>query len=86
MRSRPEKQSVDIEGTAQAVNERPEKDDLRFVNIRMRATDYNFLKGLYGSVGLSMSAGMKMSSFYIAGMAKQGAVTLTLGGIVPNGR
>jgi hypothetical protein len=84
-------EDLDISAAAEAANALtattardggPADDPTKFVNIRMRQSDYNRLKGLYGSKGLSVSAGMKMSAFYIADLVEQGAFALTPGGIV----
>jgi hypothetical protein len=92
MKGTPERAAeLDISAAAQAANalttataREDESADAptKFVNIRMRQSDYNRLKGLYGSKGLSVSAGLKMSAFYIADLVDQGTFALTPGGIV----
>lgn len=62
--------------------ERPENEGTKIVNIRMKETDYKRLRGLYGSAGLSLSAGLKMSAFYLADMVEQGAFALSAGGFI----
>jgi hypothetical protein len=62
--------------------ERPEKEETRFVSLRIKETDYCKLKGLFGKAGLSLSAGMKMSAFYLAEQVESGAFVLTPGGYV----
>jgi hypothetical protein len=54
----------------------------KLVNFRLKVSDYNRLKGLYGSKGLSLSAGMRMTSLYMADMVEQGAFTLSAGGYI----
>jgi hypothetical protein len=65
---------------------RPENEGTKFVNIRMKETDYKRLKGLYGSAGLSLSAGLKMAAFYLADMVEQGAFALSGGGYIDRRR
>ena len=66
-------------GEATARQHRPENEETKFVNLRIKETDYNRLKGLYGSAGLSLSAGFKMSALYLAEMVEQGAFILSAG-------
>jgi hypothetical protein len=68
--------------TLTAKPERPEHEQIRLVSIRLKETDYKRLKGLYGGQGLSLSAGMKMSAFYLADMVEQGAFALSAGGYI----
>ena len=62
--------------------ERPENEETRLVSVRIKNTDYKRLKGLYGSAGLSLSAGLKMSAFYLADMVEQGSFVLSAGGFI----
>lgn len=62
--------------------ERPADEDVKLVSVRVKRTDYNHLKGLFGNAGLSMSAGLKMCAFYMADMIEQGAFAITPGGLV----
>jgi hypothetical protein len=97
MKGTPRKETsvIDVSAAMQQANEltalttkqtRPEDESDRFVNLRIKETDYNRLKGLYGSAGLSMSAGAKMSMFYIADMIEEGAFKLSPGGIIDRRR
>ena len=74
--------------TAMTANrqERPENEETRIVSVRIKETDYKRLRGLYGSAGLSLSAGLKMSAFYLADMVEQGAFVLSAGGFIDRRR
>jgi hypothetical protein len=67
---------------ATAREERSADEPTKLVNFRLKVSDYNRLKGLYGSKGLSLSAGMRMTSLYMADMVEQGAFTLSAGGYI----
>jgi len=97
MKGTPKKEAVtlDVSAAAKEANEltamtakqpRPENEATKFVNIRMKETDYKRLRGLYGGAGLSLSAGLKMSAFYLADMIEQGAFVLSAGGIIDRRR
>jgi hypothetical protein len=66
--------------------QRPDNEPSKFINLRMKETDYNRLKGLYGSKGLSMSAGMRMTALYMADMVEAGAFSLSAGGYIDKRR
>jgi hypothetical protein len=83
--------SIDISATAQAVNEltdltareeRPEKEATKFINIRLKETDYKRLAKMAIDAGITKAAFCKFSSLYIADMVQQGAVTIGGGGII----
>jgi hypothetical protein len=61
---------------------RPESEETKLVSVRIKETDYKRLKGLYGGAGLSLSAGLKMSAFYLADMVEQGAFAISAGGFI----
>jgi hypothetical protein len=97
MKGTPKKETpaLDISAAMKAANEltdltarqvRPSKESTKFVNIRMKETDYKRLKGLYGGAGLSLSAGLKFSAFYLADMIEQGAFAISAGGIIDRRR
>jgi hypothetical protein len=65
-----------------AADERPENEESKYIGIRIKETDYNRLRGFYGSKGLSMSQGMRMTAIYMADMVDQGAFTLSAGGYI----
>jgi hypothetical protein len=68
--------------TRQPAEERPEDEPSKFIGIRIKETDYNRLKGFYGSKGVSLSQGMRMTAIYMADMVDQGAFTFSAGGYI----
>jgi hypothetical protein len=93
-----ENQQLDTAAAMRAANEltaatarpseprRPENEPSKFVNLRIKETDYNRLKGLYGSKGLSMSQGMRMTALYMADMVERGSFALSAGGYIDQRR
>jgi hypothetical protein len=93
MKGTPKKEAInlDVSAALETANkltemttrqERPANEETKLISIRIKETDYKRLKGLYGSAGLSLSAGMKMSSFYLADMVEQGAFGISAGGFI----
>jgi hypothetical protein len=65
-----------------AREERGADESTKLVNFRLKVSDYKRLKGLYGSQGLSLSAGIRMTALYMAAMVEQGAFSLSAGGYI----
>jgi hypothetical protein len=62
--------------------ERPENEPVKFINLRIKETDYKTIGKLAIDAGITKAAFCKASALYIADMVKQGAFTIGGGGII----
>ncbi|GHU47709.1 hypothetical protein FACS1894200_03530 [Spirochaetia bacterium] len=63
-------------------SERPENEGVKFINLRLKETDYKTIGKLAIDAGISKAALCKAASLYIAEMVKQGFVSVSGGGII----
>jgi hypothetical protein len=82
---------LDISATAKAANELtdltaretpPEKEETRFINLRLKDSDYRTVAKLAIDAHITKAAFAKFATLYIADMVQQGAVTIGGGGII----
>jgi hypothetical protein len=62
--------------------ERPADEPVKFVNIRMKETEYKELSHQAVNAGITKAAYCKIASLYVAEMVKQGAFTIGAGGVI----
>lgn len=70
----------------QKAPERPENEAVKFVNIRLKETEYKQLAKLAIDAGITKAAFCKISALYIAEMVEQGALSIGGGGIIDRRR
>ena len=61
---------------------RPENEPVKFVNLRLKETDYKTIGKLAIDAGITKAAFCKAASLFIADMITQGAMTIGGGGII----
>jgi hypothetical protein len=66
--------------------ERPADEAVKFINIRLKETEYKQLAKLAIDAGITKAGFCKIASLYIAEMVEQGAFTIGGGGIIDRRR
>jgi hypothetical protein len=84
------KLSAAIEAVNQVATKEPIGGDVeektKFVTIRLRESEYDRIKKLFGSQGLPLATGCTMSTLWIADELQRGNISMSKGGIKDNRR
>jgi hypothetical protein len=66
--------------------DRPENENTKFVNLRLRETDWKHIGKLAIDAGITKAAFCKFATLFIADMIDQGAMSINGGGIIDRHR
>ena len=70
------------DATARQNEARPQNEDVKFINLRLRETEFKDVAKLAIDAGITKAAFAKMATLYIADLVKAGALTIGGGGII----
>ena len=91
MKGVPTKNDMDVSGAITSANEltqaterneRPENEPVKFVNLRLKETDFKTIGKLAIDAGMTKAAFCKMATLYIADRVKDGAFAVSGGGVI----